>query len=175
MAALLSDSLFQGDLLVDEEALLAFDPEDERLSLLPYRNVPPATVRPSRCKRPWNDTLGDYGFATETTAARLAGFLAVQNTYLSAFQSLGAVGLLLGTSAWRPSNSETCWNAGASWPCPGDRLSPANPGSPGDPGKACCSGLGLAVGRLAAAVAVLPQLLHRGARSPGLRWAARWR
>ena len=43
------------------------------------------------------DTLGDYGLATETTAARLAGFLAVQNTYLSAFQSLGGLGLLLGT------------------------------------------------------------------------------
>lgn len=41
--------------------------------------------------------LGDYGLGTETTASRLADFLAVQNTYLSTFQSLGGLGLLLGT------------------------------------------------------------------------------
>ena len=41
--------------------------------------------------------LGDRGFATETTGHRLAAFLAVQNTYLSTFQSLGGLGLLLGT------------------------------------------------------------------------------
>ncbi|HYW78293.1 MAG TPA: FtsX-like permease family protein, partial [Thermoguttaceae bacterium] len=38
-----------------------------------------------------------YGMATETTGGRLADFLAVQNTYLSTFQSLGGLGLLLGT------------------------------------------------------------------------------
>jgi ABC-type antimicrobial peptide transport system permease subunit len=41
--------------------------------------------------------LGDYGFDAETTGRRLARFLAVQNTYLSTFQSLGGLGLLLGT------------------------------------------------------------------------------
>ncbi len=41
--------------------------------------------------------LGDRGFFTETTGHRLAAFLAVQNTYLSTFQSLGGLGLLLGT------------------------------------------------------------------------------
>ena len=42
-------------------------------------------------------TLGDFGFDAQTTAARLAAFFAVQNTYLSTFQSLGGLGLLLGT------------------------------------------------------------------------------
>jgi ABC-type antimicrobial peptide transport system permease subunit len=41
--------------------------------------------------------LGDYGFAAETTGRRLADFLAVQNTYLLTFQTLGGLGLLLGT------------------------------------------------------------------------------
>ena len=41
--------------------------------------------------------LGDYGLSTETTGERMAEFLAVQNTYLSTFQSLGGLGLLLGT------------------------------------------------------------------------------
>ena len=41
--------------------------------------------------------LGEYGFSAETTGRRLAELLAVQNTYLSTFQSLGGLGLLLGT------------------------------------------------------------------------------
>ena len=43
------------------------------------------------------NSLGDYGFSAQTTAARLAGFFAVQNTYLATFRSLGGLGLLLGT------------------------------------------------------------------------------
>lgn len=42
-------------------------------------------------------TLGDCGFDAEPTSRRLEAFMAVQNTYLSTFQSLGALGLLLGT------------------------------------------------------------------------------
>jgi ABC-type lipoprotein release transport system permease subunit len=37
------------------------------------------------------------GFDAERVVDRLAGFLAVQNTYLSTFQALGGLGLLLGT------------------------------------------------------------------------------
>ena len=42
-------------------------------------------------------TLGDYGSPPKRPVAGLASFLAVQNTYLSTFQSLGGLGLLLGT------------------------------------------------------------------------------
>lgn len=42
-------------------------------------------------------TLAADGFDAADARAELAGFLAVQNTYLSTFQSLGALGLLLGT------------------------------------------------------------------------------
>ncbi len=41
--------------------------------------------------------LGDEGFATDLVSQRMADFLAVQNTYLSTFQTLGGLGLLLGT------------------------------------------------------------------------------
>ena len=41
--------------------------------------------------------LNDYGLDTELVSERLAGFLAVQNTYLSTFQMLGGLGLLVGT------------------------------------------------------------------------------
>jgi hypothetical protein len=41
--------------------------------------------------------LAPYGFDAEPVAVRLARFLSVQNTYLSTFQTLGGLGLLLGT------------------------------------------------------------------------------
>jgi ABC-type antimicrobial peptide transport system permease subunit len=43
------------------------------------------------------DRLGDEGFDARETRGVLHDLLAVQNTYLSTFQSLGALGLLLGT------------------------------------------------------------------------------
>ena len=43
------------------------------------------------------DVLSDFGFDAESTQTILAGYLAVQNTYLSTFQTLGGLGLLLGT------------------------------------------------------------------------------
>jgi ABC-type antimicrobial peptide transport system permease subunit len=41
--------------------------------------------------------LSDYGFAVESSQERLAGYHRVENTYLSTFQSLGTLGLVLGT------------------------------------------------------------------------------
>ena len=41
--------------------------------------------------------LGDQGFDARSAPKLLANFMAVQNTYLSTFQTLGALGLLLGT------------------------------------------------------------------------------
>jgi ABC-type antimicrobial peptide transport system permease subunit len=41
--------------------------------------------------------LAEEGFDAVDAREQLAQFLAVQNTYLSTFQSLGALGLLLGT------------------------------------------------------------------------------
>jgi putative ABC transport system permease protein len=43
------------------------------------------------------DRLSDFGFDVVATLERLAGFHQVENTYLSTFQSLGALGLVLGT------------------------------------------------------------------------------
>jgi putative ABC transport system permease protein len=43
------------------------------------------------------DALSDYGFDVVSTPDRLAAFHRVENTYLSTFQALGGLGLLLGT------------------------------------------------------------------------------
>ena len=43
------------------------------------------------------DALVDFGADATGTAERLAEFHRVENTYLSTFQTLGGLGLLLGT------------------------------------------------------------------------------
>jgi putative ABC transport system permease protein len=94
IVALLDNSIFQGDLLVSEESFLRKFPEagGYRFFLVECPAEKTAEVR-----KIMENRLGDYGFAAETTGRRLARFLAVQNTYLSTFQSLGGLGLLLGT------------------------------------------------------------------------------
>ncbi len=94
IAAMLSNSILQGDLLIAEDELLRLFPDvtGYRFFLITAPSEETASVR-----RALESVLGDYGFAAEPTGQRLAGFLAVQNTYLSTFQSLGGLGLLLGT------------------------------------------------------------------------------
>jgi ABC-type antimicrobial peptide transport system permease subunit len=57
----------------------------------------PATLDADQVAALLESTLADDGFDAVDAREQLAQFLAVQNTYLSTFQSLGALGLLLGT------------------------------------------------------------------------------
>lgn len=90
----LPGSVFQGDLLLSETSLLRHFPDVSgyRFFLIEAPRDQVADVR-----RVLERGLGDFGLSTETSGARLARFLVVQNTYLSTFQSLGGLGLLLGT------------------------------------------------------------------------------
>jgi ABC-type antimicrobial peptide transport system permease subunit len=94
VVGLLSNSIFQGDLLVAENQLLTHFPQISGRRFFLIQSAPEQTDAVAAA---WNRTLGDFGLSTERTGDRLAGFLAVQNTYLSTFQSLGGLGLLLGT------------------------------------------------------------------------------
>ena len=95
IVGLLKTSIFQGDVLMSEGALLEHFPETSGYRFFLVESPPGETT--DRVQNVLQRTLGDYGFAAETAGKRLAGFLAVQNTYLSTFQSLGGLGLLLGT------------------------------------------------------------------------------
>ena len=94
VVGLLKNSLFQGDLMIGEQAFLAHFPETSgyRYFLI---DAPPE--QQTAVETALENRLGDFGFDVEPTTRRLAGFMAVQNTYLSTFQSLGGLGLLLGT------------------------------------------------------------------------------
>ncbi len=94
LVAALRDSIFQGELLVAESNFLRAFPEQEgfRFFLLDA----PADAAETLV-RTLEERLAGWGFSVESSRERLAAYHQVENTYLSTFQSLGALGLVLGT------------------------------------------------------------------------------
>lgn len=95
VVGLLANSLFQGAVLMSEPAFTQNFPDEGgyRFFLIeaPAAEVPQVSAA-------LGNALGEpFGFDVQSAAERLEAFLAVQNTYLSTFQSLGGLGLLLGT------------------------------------------------------------------------------
>jgi ABC-type lipoprotein release transport system permease subunit len=90
----LRDSLFQGELLMSQAHFLELFPDQEGfpLFLVDTGKAPIEKVRSEI-----EDGLRDFGAAATPAAQRLASFHRVENTYLSTFQTLGGLGLLLGT------------------------------------------------------------------------------
>lgn len=96
-------SVFQGVLLISEPNFQHLYPERSGYEFflidVPYDEQDPAQWR--RDARELQTTLesglDEFGFDSERVADRIADFLAVQNTYLSTFQTLGGLGLLLGS------------------------------------------------------------------------------
>jgi hypothetical protein len=101
VAGLLKNSVLQGNLLVSEANFLRMFPDTGgyRYFLIePDRAAPLAGEQNAEeIAQRLESTLAADGFDAVDAREQLAGFLAVQNTYLSTFQSLGALGLLLGT------------------------------------------------------------------------------
>lgn len=91
----LADSVFQSELLMAESNFLRLFPEQEgyRLFLLDT----PAPEQSIAIAAALEDRLSDFGFDVQATSERLASFHRVENTYLSTFQMLGGLGLILGT------------------------------------------------------------------------------
>ena len=94
VVALLDKSIFQGALIVGDEAFRAAFPEVSGFRV--FLIDPPEASGAAQAASILESGLAPYGFDVTLSARKLAGFLAVQNTYLQTFQSLGALGLLLG-------------------------------------------------------------------------------
>jgi ABC-type antimicrobial peptide transport system permease subunit len=94
VVGLLANSVLQGNLLIGESDFVSHFPDVSGYRLFLLKSPPGRTAQVAEMME---DRLGDIGFDVARTDRRLADFLAVQNTYLSTFQSLGALGLLLGT------------------------------------------------------------------------------
>jgi putative ABC transport system permease protein len=94
VVAALSDSLFQSELVIAEAQFLRLFP---RLEGYRFFTIRAPEGRNTDVATALEDGLADYGFDAQSTAARLATYHRVENTYLSTFQALGGLGLLLGT------------------------------------------------------------------------------
>jgi len=94
IVGLLANSIFQGTMLVGEGHFEKLFPNVSGYRMFLIQS---AENLQSPLIDLLEDRLSDYGFDVDVSAERLSGMLAVQNTYLSTFQSLGALGLLLGT------------------------------------------------------------------------------
>jgi putative ABC transport system permease protein len=94
LVAALTDSIFQSELLMSEENFRKLFPEAEGYRLL---LIDAPSARADEVAATVEDRLADFGADAVSTAERLAAFHKVENTYLSTFQTLGGLGLLLGT------------------------------------------------------------------------------
>ena len=90
----LADSVFQSELVMSERNFLRLFPEQEGYR---FFLIDTAGSDQGAAISVLEDRLSDFGFDVATTAERLATFHRVENTYLSTFQMLGGLGLLLGT------------------------------------------------------------------------------
>ena len=113
LVGLLAGSVLQGKIIISEEAFLSKYPDAAGYKFFLVdvkesgRGVPPlATENEKGQDAPstlnvlshLTKQLETRGLALESTAARLAAFSAVQNTYIGIFTVLGGLGVLLGTA-----------------------------------------------------------------------------
>ena len=92
--ASLSHSLFQSEILISEDDFVRLFPANEgyRVWLIGTRPGGEAAVTGTLETR-----MSDFGLEVQSTVERLRAYQRVENTYLSTFQALGGLGLLLGT------------------------------------------------------------------------------
>ena len=88
------NSLFQSQLIISESNFTQYFPSQSGYQFFLIKTPPDLREETAQVLE---KTLGDYGFDLMSASARLASYRAVENTYISTFQSLGGLGVLLGT------------------------------------------------------------------------------
>ena len=162
--AALKDSVFQGEILMAEASFIALFPEQQGYRFLMI-DVPVGQA--AEVSAAVERGAADLGADAVPTAQRLAEFHAVENTYLSTFQTLGGLGLLVGTVGLaavllrnvleRRRELALLRAVGYSRSHVFAIILSEN---------AVLLGWGLAAGALSALVAIAPTALERGARLP---------
>jgi ABC-type antimicrobial peptide transport system permease subunit len=94
LVAMMKNSILQGSLIICEDAFIKRFPSEEgyRVFLI---DAPPDKAE--QVGQTLVARFKDFGLALTPTRDRLTEFSAVENTYLSIFQLLGGLGLILGT------------------------------------------------------------------------------
>jgi hypothetical protein len=93
IAGLLQNSVFQSELLLADANFLKLYPREEGHSFFLIQTSPERAVE---VRSALETALADHGLTVTPAAQRLEAYLAVENTYLSTFQALGGLGLVLG-------------------------------------------------------------------------------
>ncbi len=164
VVAALSDSLFQREILMGEQEFVRAFPNQQGYRFLlaeaPVARTAEVTAR-------IEDGLSTFGADVTRSADRLAEFHRVENTYLATFQTLGGLGLLLGTtglaavllrSVLERRRELALLGAVGYEPRHLRLMLLAESGS--------LLVMGLLIGAVAAAVATVPAVLERGGRLP---------
>jgi ABC-type lipoprotein release transport system permease subunit len=94
LVAALRDSVLQGELVMASAPFVELFPDQDGYRVLLVETTPEHLAATQSAIE---DGLSDLGAGVVGTAARLAQFHRVENTFLSTFQTLGGLGLLLGT------------------------------------------------------------------------------
>jgi ABC-type lipoprotein release transport system permease subunit len=90
----LRDSMLQGELIISEANFVRAFPRQEGYR---FFLVEAPAGRAAALVDPLTERLADWNVRIESSSQRLSAYHRVENTYLSTFQSLGALGLVLGT------------------------------------------------------------------------------
>jgi ABC-type lipoprotein release transport system permease subunit len=167
MVAALADSVLQSEVIISEQQFVRLFPRHEgyRLWMIeaPEANIASVTTM-------LEDRLRDFGVDVIDTRARLAAYHEVENTYLSTFQALGALGLLVGTlglgAVLARNVLERRRELGL---LSAIGFTPAHLRTMVTSESMLLVGTGLALGTIAALVAVMPALIERGDSMP---WAS---
>lgn len=97
LVGLLHKSLFQSEVLISEKNFVEHFPRQTGYSFFLVGSPPGDDTAQSRITGILEGGLDSFGFDVTSSAERIAAFQAVENTYIATFQTLGGLGLLLGT------------------------------------------------------------------------------
>ena len=161
IVASLGDSVLQSEIIVSEAAFRRMFPEVEGYRMLFARLEAPADA--DAITRLIEERLDPFGVDVQDAARRLDAYHRVENTYLSTFQALGGLGLVLGSFGLAAVIARNVLER---------RRELALLGAAGYTGRdlqlvvlaeqLSIVGVGLAVGLVAAAVATAPVVAERG-------------
>jgi putative ABC transport system permease protein len=94
IVAMLKNSILQGNLIIAEDKFVERFPSENGYRMFLIDTAPEKT---EKVMKTLSAGLTDFGMALTPAGRRLAEFNAVENTYLSIFQLLGGLGLVLGS------------------------------------------------------------------------------
>lgn len=164
LVAALSDTVFQGNLLVDEKAFLEKYPQHEgyRLFLLDDWNE---DLKAKRADIEFG--LNQWGGQVELSEDRLQAFHEVENTYIAIFHVLGGLGVILGSAGLGVVVARNLSERRHEF-----ALLDAIGVSSDVRGKIVLSelrslvGWGMGIGLIAAVVSIIPSMKHLGVAAP---------